>query len=120
MNFTPQDRPTMVTIMGQEYQIKYVRKVDSEDSMGSCDVHERIIRVKWPAPGGLISGTLLHECLHAILYISGQAADLSAEREEGLVLALENGLGKLFFSGSHREKKPRVRKAEESSRVTDQ
>lgn len=86
--------PKRVSIMGVDFDVKEVNKLDS---YGECAGGERVIRVRKNLRPDLKLSTFAHECLHAIFYVSGHTAKLDGiddvgGAEESLVLALESGL----------------------------
>lgn len=88
--------------MGKPFSIQFVKKVDSDNSMGSMDGAHRVIKVQAGLSAELIADTILHEVCHAILYLTGMSEILraigpeGADIEEAVVLALENGLGTVY------------------------
>jgi len=89
-------RPTQLDIMGTTFRIVQVKKIDKDDSMGECEPLQRTIKIKAGLNDEMFESTLLHEVIHAILTITGQAEYLKHEQEEAIVLALEHGLGPLY------------------------
>lgn len=84
--------PSEVTILGQSFTI--VDKKLEEGNYGeTCGASGKIeIDKTKHTSQELLDSTLLHEVIHGILYVSGQSEMLSEQQEEGLVIALENGL----------------------------
>lgn len=76
--------------MGREVEIAYI--LDGDD-LGAFFPDELRIEVKddkdW-------KDHLLHEIIHAILWISGHSSGLTHKQEESIVRALENGLKPLI------------------------
>ena len=89
-------KPTTVSILGVTYNVAHPNKVDAENSFGECNGPGRMIRIRKSLEGEGFEMCLLHEILHAIIYTSGQSEHLTPEQEEGLVVALENGLTALY------------------------
>lgn len=89
-------RPTDISVLGVNFKIVYPRKIDNDDSLGECEAGSRIIKIKAGLSDELFEATLLHETLHAILALSGQAEHLKHDLEEGIVLAIETGLGAIY------------------------
>lgn len=90
--------PTKILICGVPFKIVYKDRIksDSEELVyGQTFGHERRIEVARSAHDTeeQVRSTLLHECLHAILHVTGQSEGLSDNQEESLVVALENALG---------------------------
>ena len=85
--------PEQVTIMGIPFTIKIVSKLAN---LGECDGPARIIKLKKGQKPHELESTLLHEIIHAILYVTGHSARIEGDEESGdeeaLVLALEHGL----------------------------
>lgn len=85
--------PTKVTIIGETFEVRRPKTimVDGEASDGSYDYESRVIEVEEGLEDHKAMSTLLHEMAHAWLDVSSLSniLDLSAEREEGLVLAIE-------------------------------
>jgi hypothetical protein len=92
----------IVDILGIPFDVEYVEKIkDIEDGLlsGESDGsrHKISISKSENQTEDHIESTILHEIIHSILYISGQNATLANMAiEEGIVLALENGLHKLY------------------------
>lgn len=86
------ERPSAVMILGKEIQITYHRQIARGKLLGDfCEVKEQIRVVH--------SEHILHECLHAIIRLSGQTW-MNEEQEEALVIALETGLkGMVYIEG---------------------
>ena len=106
-------RPTQVLISGIPFEVRYEEKVyaledkEQKDALvGFTRGDQRQIQISLTEnkTEALIESTLLHETLHAILYLAGQSdilegADPSEDHdklEEGLVTALENGLSQIY------------------------
>lgn len=85
--------PTKVTILGETFEVKRPKSilVDGEESDGSFEYDTRIIEVAAGLDDHKAVSALLHEMAHAWLDVSSLSniLDLSTEREEGLVLAIE-------------------------------
>lgn len=85
--------PNQVTVLGHVYSIEYHDEVLAGSASGYCDNEGRTLHIlqdeSWRA-------TLLHEMLHAILFISGHSFTFSPGTEEALVRALEHGLGPIY------------------------
>ena len=80
--------PRRIHILGHEYKIR--RKRMKDYAWIDYDKHTIWIR------SGLYSDTtqacLLHECIHGILFRSGNGYQLNTGQEESIVRALEHGL----------------------------
>jgi hypothetical protein len=92
--------PSAVSVLGQTFSVQVVaglRDTDGEELFGLTDGDRRLIRVcsaKNDAEG--LEATLLHEVIHATLYVAGLNELMDERLEEGLVRALEHGLGRLY------------------------
>lgn len=95
------ERPRRIKVCGVWFSIQYVEGLVDEKGeamSGDCAPTTRKIRIctaQNDTPE-LIEATLLHEVLHAILFVTGQSQHLKSDREEGLVLALEHGLSTIY------------------------
>ncbi|MBA2680996.1 MAG: hypothetical protein H0U76_21695 [Ktedonobacteraceae bacterium] len=93
--------PRSVKVLGVKFRVKYVDGLvnSKADALyGDCDGPGHTIRIctKLNKTPQACEATLMHEVIHAILYLTGQSELLSEDREEALVLSLENGLSKLY------------------------
>lgn len=86
--------PKEVVVLGQAFKIRLMPAVDDD---GSCDGPRRLIQVSEEQDQEAADSTLLHEIIHAALFVSGHAETLGNEREEGLVLVLEHALHALYI-----------------------
>ena len=76
---------------------KVVMEKMDEGDWGEMLGHQRIIRLSNTAIcKDSLKGTLLHEYMHALLYISGLSESLDGNLEEGLMITLECHLSKLI------------------------
>ena len=82
--------------MGIPFKVTYVAKIDKENSMGESNGAERRIKIQKGLDTSIEEATLMHEIIHSILYLTGQAEQLNEDQEEGLVLALEHGLSQIY------------------------
>lgn len=89
-------RPTSIRIMGIQFRITEPKRVDENDSYGECDGPKRVIKIKAGLSDDDFESTLLHEIIHASLYLGGQSERLEHEQEEGLVVCLESALSQLY------------------------
>lgn len=93
-------RPAQLEILGVPFSVTWNKRdmpVDSREDCGETTAWEHKMQINSERCGdrATIDSTLLHEIIHAVLYLSGHHASLLGEdvnKEEGLVLALENGL----------------------------
>ncbi len=89
--------PKRLIICGVPHVIKYVNKIKgTEDEIvyGMYHQRDRVIEIATEPQHSqeTLLATLLHECLHGILYMSGHSEELEDGKEESIVLALEHGL----------------------------
>ena len=90
------EKPTWINIMGIPFEIKYPKKM-SKDVLGETRGTSREILIKPELQGEVFEATLLHEIVHAVLYVSGIAELFETEKEEeAIVVALEHGLSQLY------------------------
>lgn len=82
-------RPKSVLILGKRIRITYLCDNPASDIAGLFDPAVMEIRildtVYWES-------SLLHEILHAALYVSGASTMLASKEEEALVTGLEHAL----------------------------
>lgn len=95
------ERPRRIKVCGVWFAIQYVEGLVDEKGeamSGDCSSTNRKIRVCTIQNDTqeLVESTLMHEVIHAILFCTGQSQHLDADREEGLVLALEHGLSSVY------------------------
>jgi hypothetical protein len=85
-----------IPLFGYEYEIQLVTALrdpaDGKELDGYCDYGSQTILIDTSLNETKRLSVLLHESIHAILYLSGQSQLLDDDREESLVLALEYGL----------------------------
>lgn len=93
-------RPSSTEILGQQFKIEHLDHIpaaaDEGVVYGETDSLKRSIKMKKTDDDDSYESTLLHETIHGILGISGLTELLEGNMEEALVLALENGLHKLY------------------------
>lgn len=80
--------PKSVMILGREFSIKRKKMSD----FGHVDKDGGVIWIRTGLTQDEADQTLLHECIHAILYCSGVGFQLGSELEESIVRCLDNGL----------------------------
>jgi phenylalanyl-tRNA synthetase beta subunit len=85
------------------YKIKYVKRVDAQDSYGECVSSKSEIRIKRDQTPSEMGNTLLHEDLHALCENMGLRLDHSLE--EKIVTAFANGLSALIVDNPDHIKK---------------
>ena len=80
-------------ILGKMVKINYSVDMDKDDC-GEFDDSTMTISINLNRHDNedLLKSTLLHEIIHAILFITGQNELLDSKQEEGLVRAIEHGL----------------------------
>lgn len=88
-------KPKRVVVLGQEFKVIYVSNFAH---YGETCTETFQIKINSRLKEKQLEATLLHEVIHAILFISGWSFTLDPEdgpdkrNEEGLVRALEHGL----------------------------
>jgi len=86
--------PSMVYPAGIPFRVR-VEKLE-EGNIGEMDGAARTISLSsLPEHKPLLKETLLHEYIHAILYVSGISQILEDRVEEGIVIALECQLSRM-------------------------
>lgn len=85
--------PSEVMVLGHLFRVRLVPDVED---LGSCTGHKRVITISEEQTQEQAESTLLHEIIHAALYVTGQSETLGEEREEGLVLAIEHALHAIY------------------------
>lgn len=63
--------PKTFSIFSTTYKIKEVKKVDSENSMGECDIDKKVIKLQKSLSLQDKEVTFLHELTHTILLSLG-------------------------------------------------
>lgn len=63
--------PGSFTILGTNYKVKLVKKIDNEGSLGICDPDKRLIKIRKDLLVEDMEATFLHELTHAILFTLG-------------------------------------------------
>lgn len=89
-------KPDTVSVMGIEFQVKHPKKVDDGNAYGLTKGGDHHIEIAGNLQGDAFERVLLHETIHAILYVSGITEILDEAKEEAIVLALEHGLSQLY------------------------
>ena len=87
-----------ITILGKKIKIRRPRKLVDESGnelFGLFDRDKLTIYVS-QSPHHDKDSTLLHECIHAIFFITGQTETLEHEQEEAIVRAMEHALAPLI------------------------
>lgn len=79
-----------VRIGYRTYQVQLVKRVDKDDSYGSCSTHSGIIKIREKQNSEEKANTIIHEVLHGIWH--DKVIGLSDSTEEKIVTALSNGL----------------------------
>lgn len=84
-------KPKAITIAGIEYQIQYCKM----DDYGQFLPGGRVIKIRNNLSEKERFETLMHECIHVVFDITGNAHAINDDaKEEAIVRALEN----LFFT----------------------
>ncbi len=83
-----------IDVMGIAFKVLFVKQVDEEHNAGETDGAKRIIKISTTEnpTEELKYSVLVHEYLHAVLYVTGQSERMGEKEEESLVLALEHAL----------------------------
>jgi len=79
-----------VRIGYRTYKVKMVKRVDKEDSYGSCATHSGVIKIRAGQSPDEKANTIIHEILHGIWH--DKVLGMSDNTEEKVVTALSNGL----------------------------
>lgn len=91
--------PSHVSALGIQFQVQVVEKVDDEASAGETLSDHRIIKVASSQDTRRRWTTLLHEYMHAVLYVNGVSSALNDEgTEEIIVQSLEHALEQFLLS----------------------
>lgn len=85
--------PRTIHILGAEYKIR--RKRMKHHAWIEFD--KKTIWIRSGLTTDAAQSSLLHECIHGILFQSGNSYMLNTEMEESIVRALENGLFQAGF-----------------------
>lgn len=87
-----------VDVMNIPFEVQYVKQVDEEHNAGETDGSKRIIKISTTEnpTEELKHSVLVHEYLHAVLYVTGQSERLGEKEEESLVLAMEHALAQII------------------------
>jgi hypothetical protein len=93
--------PSSVPILGVEYQVLHRELPKGQFGENPADILQTIyVDKKKHENQDQLNNTLLHESIHAILYVSGIASILEQaghdSLEEGIVVALEHGLSQIY------------------------
>ena len=95
--------PRSVTVCGYKFKVCTGTdlKEDGKEVWGTCDTDEKVITIDSSRPIKEQRQILLHEVIHAILFLTGNNEMLSEDgkQEEAIVIALEHGLYPLINSG---------------------
>ncbi len=91
-------RRRSIDILGHKIKIKYRKYLEcdeGEEMDGLFDFRNLTIFINSDRPN--ISATLLHECTHAALMLSGVSNLFNRDVEEAIVEAIESGLKDFFY-----------------------
>ena len=81
--------PKSITLLGKKIKIHYE---PMETNLGLSNFSEMAIYINSKQSIEEAKNTLLHECMHMILYIAGVSFMFDENLEEAIVRALEHGL----------------------------
>lgn len=82
-----------IELLGQQWTVRVVGSAEMcDDTQGECHFERREILISNSLDGPHRDSVLLHECLHAILSISGLSEVLGERLEEAVITSVENGL----------------------------
>ena len=92
-------------ILGNKVKVE----IDGEmkDNLGEFTGDDLSIKLK--SAEERMSSTLVHEIIHAILYVTGVKEFLSTKQEEAVAYALEHGLKATLINGKKILKMPEIR-----------
>lgn len=80
-------RPTSISLAGVDFQIKYCKIAE----YGLYELEGRVIKIRNTLTDEQVFDTLMHECVHAALDMSGIAYLIDDDqKEEAIVRAIEN------------------------------
>lgn len=91
--------PKKISILGQTFKIETVENMkdtDGSELLGLMTGHQRSIKLSSNLTDANRDEVLLHEIIHAVLYISGVSNLLKDNIEESIVVALEHGLNGIY------------------------
>lgn len=86
--------PTSITILGKKIKIRKPKKLvdqSGQELFGLFD-HDKMTIYVSQSKGHDMNSTFFHECIHAVLFISGHNETLEHEQEEAIVRVLEHAL----------------------------
>lgn len=89
------DKKTVLKIGYKEYHMYFVKKIDGGATFGDCTSlcgSRGVIRIAKGQKKVEKANTILHEIIHALVYVQGLEPDLKGDKEEKVVLSLTNGL----------------------------
>jgi hypothetical protein len=80
-------RPSSISVAGVDFQIKYCKISE----YGLYELEDKVIKIRNTLTDEQVFDTLMHECVHAALDMSGIAYLIDDDqKEEAIVRALEN------------------------------
>lgn len=88
-------KPKKVIVLGTEFKVEYIDDLPC-GQYGECQGWERKIKLSSKMSKKDMDASLMHEIIHAIFHVTGWSEKLGSEEEEGIVRALEHGLGPLY------------------------
>lgn len=89
------DKKITLKIGYKEYDMYFVKKIDGGATCGDCNSlcgTKGLIRIAKGQKKIEKANTILHEIMHALVYVQGLEPDLKGDKEEKVVLSLTNGL----------------------------
>lgn len=89
--------PRVVYILGHRIKIKIVKHLFDDDDNELAGAYDGETKTIFLAKSDNWKTVLWHEMIHCCLHLSGASEGLSSNAEERITLALEYGLGFLFF-----------------------
>jgi hypothetical protein len=72
----------------REYTLRFVKRVDKDDSHGDTDYTKGVLQINRKLRGSELANTILHEACHAMMYDRGISLD--EKLEEQIVMAITN------------------------------
>lgn len=84
--------PTSISLLGQSFRIELVDNLDEEGAVGITYGDTHLIRISKALDSSRRWRTLLHECIHATMYVNGLGNVLTEEVEEVIAQSLEYSL----------------------------
>lgn len=91
---TPRGRPSKLVILGNPVIVRYTVPISAPElgTFETSPTGDLVISLCPDLDEEILRKVLLHECVHAILHISGLTNLVTDQIEEAIVTAIENGL----------------------------